>query len=168
MQRALILDGSPWFPVRDGDPRLRPFYNRHYSSRGAEAPKIVGPGEYIALLTHELDALFVWRRFRDACPLAGGVNCAVFRREPGAALASYLILEAELFALERWGPSRLYTYVDASSVRGSNPGYCFKRAGWEKVGTTAGGHGRPQLVVLAKHGIDSPAYTFGASIPCRD
>lgn len=153
MQHALPLEDSPWFSVRDGDPRLRPIYNRHYSSRGNTAPKIAGPGSYVALLAHDLGALFVWRVFRDRCELAPGygVNCAVFRRERGLLSASALILAAEPFAREKWDPGRtLYTYVDAAAVASSNPGYCFKAAGYEVRGTTAGGHGRPPLLVLAK------------------
>lgn len=152
-QQALVLGASPWFELRDGDPRLRPIYNRHYSSRGNMAPKITGPGSYVALLTHDLGALFVWRVFLDACPLAPsvlGVNCAVFRRERGP-LASDLILEAEPFALAKWPAARtLYTYVAPDKVQSCNPGYCFRRAGYEAVGMTAGGHGRPRLLVLRK------------------
>jgi hypothetical protein len=150
VQQALTLSPSPWFPVRDGDRRLRPIYNRHYSSRGNTAPKITGPGSYVILLTHDLTALFAWRKFEDACALAGDLNCAVFRREPGAPRASDLILAAEPFALAKWGPCRAYTYVDSASVSSPNPGWCFQCAGYRKAGVTAGGHGRPQLLVLEK------------------
>lgn len=147
-QQGLELGASPWF-----DPRLRPIYNRHYSSRGNTAPKITGPGSYVALLTHDLGALWAWRVFVDACPLAPsvlGVNCAVFRRERGL-LASQLILEAEPFALAKWPKARtFYTYVDPEAIRSRNPGACFRKAGYHPVGVTAGGHGRPRLLVLAK------------------
>lgn len=154
MQPALQFGADPWFEVRDGDPRLRPIYNRHYSSRGSQNPQIVGPGSHAALLTHDLGALFVWRWFMDSCPLAPplGINCAVFRREHSDLTASELILAAEPFAVRKWGAGRpFYTYVNSSAVESSNPGYCFQRAGWQKVGVTAGGHGRPRLVVLVKH-----------------
>jgi hypothetical protein len=152
-QQALGLEASPWFQLRDGDPRLRPIYNRHYSSRGNTAPKITGPGSYVALLTHDLGALFAWRKFDDDCPLApvGGVNCAVFRRERGQLPASALILAAEPYALEKWPAApALYTYVAPDKVQSRNPGYCFKRAGYVSAGLTAGGHGRPRLLVLVK------------------
>ncbi len=152
-QHGLDLHASAWFQVRDGDPRLRPIYNRHYSSRGNTAPKITGPGSYVTLLTHDLGALWAWRRFDDACELVpkGGVNCAVFRRERAQLPASALILEAEPFALEKWPDARMaYTYVAPERVASRNPGYCFKVAGYEAVGMTAGGHGRPRLLVLVK------------------
>ena len=148
MQAALRLDEGPWFPVRDGDPRLRDFYNRHYSSRGGDSPLICGPGEKLVLLTHAIDALFVWRRFRDMRD-EPGVNCAVFRNESGNP-GGELIRAAELLAFERWGSVRLYTYVNAAAIRSTNPGYCFQVCGWRKCATTPGGHGRPQLIVLEK------------------
>ena len=152
-QAALALTDSPWFEVRDGDPRLRPIYNRHYSSRGSNSAQIVGPGRKLLLLTHDCGALFAWRWFLDACPLApaGGINCAVFRREHGSELASELILAAEPFARAKWGADRpLYTYVAAKRVRSINAGFCFQCAGYKHVGLTAGGHGRPQLLVFVK------------------
>lgn len=151
-QPALALENSPWFKVRDGDSRLRVFYNRHYSSRGSSAAQIVGPGGKLVLLTHAIDALFAWRWFSDRCPLAppGGVNCAVFRNE-SQSLASRLIVAAEPLALEKWpAATAFYTYVDPAAVASSNPGYCFRRAGYGCVGVTAGGHGRPKLLVFVK------------------
>jgi hypothetical protein len=149
VQTALALEESPWFELRDGDVRLREFYNRHYSSRGGDHRQIVGPGNKLVLLTPAIDALFVWRKFIDKSRFGGGVNCAVFRNE-SPALSSALILAAELFAIAKWGIERLYTYVNAARVRSRNPGYCFLCAGWTRCGVTPGGHGRPPLVVLEK------------------
>lgn len=149
VQPALDLDASPWMQVRDGDRRLRQFYNRHYSSRGGEAAQIVGPGKKLVLLTPAIDALFVWRRFRDRSAFGGGINCAVFRNE-SIARSSLLIFAAELVVLATWGVERLYTYVNAKRIRSSNPGYCFLQAGWRRCGVTTGGHGRDPLVVLEK------------------
>lgn len=140
--------GPPWMRVRDGDPRLRPIFNRHYSSRAKDHPLIGGPGEKTILLTPQADALFLWRKFRD---MRGepGVNCGVFRNE-GPLRSSDLILAAELHARERWGSVRVYTYVNPDAISSPNPGYCFKCAGWTQCGITPGGHGRPRLRVLEK------------------
>lgn len=54
-------------------------------------------------------------------------------------MSSEIILEAEKIVLEAWGPARLYTYVDASQVRSSNPGYCYLKAGWRKCGQSKSG-----------------------------
>lgn len=90
-----------------------------------------------SLLTADLKALFVWRKF-ISMDHQEGVNCAVFRNE-GAGLASELIIEAQQIAWERWPGQRLYTYVNPKAVKSRNPGYCFIMAGWKKCGVTKSG-----------------------------
>lgn len=129
-----------WIPVKDGDPRALALFVRHYSALtyqrvgGRRNRLFVGPGEKIVLLTPLCDALFVWRKFKDESGQRG-VNCAAFRNE-SPYLSSELILEAEEWAWERWPGERLYTYVNAKKVRSSNPGCCFKKAGWRLCGVT--------------------------------
>lgn len=53
--------------------------------------------------------------------------------------SSEVILEAERMAFERWGPNRLYTYVDPKKISSPNPGYCFKMAGWKFAGISKSG-----------------------------
>ena len=132
-----------WLPITDGDPRGYALFSRHYTAtnhprrRDPSNPsrfQFVGPGEKMVLLLADCRALFVWRRFIDDSGQRG-VNCAVFRNE-SAELSSHLILEAEQLAWQRWPGERLYTYVDSRKVRSSNPGYCFKAAGWQACGFT--------------------------------
>lgn len=146
LKQMPLLDQLPtWLGTRDGDEAAAALYRRHYSCyQYADGRRnqvgyrnrflIVGPGERMVLLTPQKDALFVWRRFIDKSGQEG-VNCAVFRNESGQ-LASTLILAAEQIAWSRWPRERLYTYVDASAVRSSNPGYCYLMAGWRKCGFT--------------------------------
>ena len=135
------FDGSAWLRVRDGDASVREVFDRHYSRRrfadGRRPKKIMGPGQYILLRTAQCDAILGWRVFRSDDPTARDhdVNCAFFRNE-GPALSSDLILEAERIAETRWGPRRLYTYVNPAAIRSTNPGFCFKAAGWRKCGVT--------------------------------
>jgi len=97
------------------------------------------------LVTFGYDALFVWRKFiDDAIPKQTGVNCAVFRNE-SSALSSVLIREADEIAEARWPGERRYTYVNADKIRSTNPGCCFKLAGWQTCGRTKGG-----LVILER------------------
>jgi len=49
------------------------------------------------------------------------------------------ILEAEAEAFAKWGPARLFTYVDPRKIASRNPGYCFKVAGWRRVGYSKDG-----------------------------
>lgn len=115
---------------------------RHYSwYRYADRRprrKFVGPGEHSVLLTIDGLAVFIWRKFIDKCPLAGGINCAAFRNE-GPHRSSELIVEAQEFAWQKWPGERLYTYVNPRKIRSSNPGYCFKVAGWRVCGRTTKG-----------------------------
>jgi hypothetical protein len=116
----------------------RGLFDRHYSRQryrdGREPKLFVGPGEKVVLITEECDGLFVWRRFLDASGQIG-VNCAIFRNE-GRIRSSELILDAEAVAMRRWPGERMYTYVDPRGVRSVNPGCCFKKAGWRRIGVT--------------------------------
>ena len=82
-------------------------------------------------------ALFVWRKFKDGSGQQG-INCAVFRNE-GPELSSDLIKEADRIAFKKWPEERHYTYVNGAKMKGVNPGYCFKMAGWRECGKTKGG-----------------------------
>ena len=132
MRRA----GRYWFECRDGNEAARDIYDRHYSRKhyadGREPKLFVGPGEKTVLITEAGDAVFVWRKFKDASGQAG-VNCSVFRNE-GQILSSLLILDAEQIAWRRRPGERLYTYVNPRTIRSSNPGACYKAAGWRACG----------------------------------
>ena len=136
-----------WIPVRDGDLRARALYRRLYScyhyKDGRKPMKIVGPGEYMVLLTANCDALFVWRKFIDASGQTG-INCSVFRNESNS-LSSLLINEADEMAFTRWPNERHYTYVNAQKIKSTNPGYCFLQSDWRKCGITQKG-----LIILEK------------------
>ena len=138
-EQPFLFGGAPWLNVTDGNPTAAALYDRHYSRNPAARgdPRVAGPGEKLVLLTPCVRALFVWRRFISKDPTAGplDVNCAIFRNE-GAGLASELIRSAMPLAWGKWGPQRLYTYVNPRRVRSSNPGCCFLRAGWRRCGVT--------------------------------
>lgn len=129
-----------WYAIKDGDPRGRAMLNRHYSARHYryKRPRLfIGPGEKMVLMTPLSNALFVWRKFISGDGQTG-VNCAVFRNE-SQILSSELIKEAVELAQERWPRERLYTYINPKRIRSTNPGYCFKQAGWTLCGNTKGG-----------------------------
>ena len=130
-----------WVPVRDGHPSLRPFMDAHYSGRkyrdGRSPPKIMGPGQYLALLGMDGMAVLAGRK---AIMMDGqeGINGSVFRNE-GERTSSEILREGMGLAWDRWPGERLFTYVNAAKVRSRNPGYCFKAAGWRRCGYSAGG-----------------------------
>lgn len=143
------LRGVYWHRSRDGDDEARSLFDRHYSRiryKDGRKPKLfVGPGQKEVLITADGKAMFVWRKFIDGSGQQG-VNCAVFRNE-GPILSSLLILEAEEIAWARWPGARLYTYVNPKGIKSSNPGACFKHAGWTPCGTTKVN----KLIILEKH-----------------
>ncbi len=135
-----------WYGVRDSDPRAVALYSRHYSSKkaGKEISDWLrygfsGPGETMLLLTQDCRALFGWiKNTIDRRDHQVGVNCFVFRNE-GSMLSSELIREASILALERWPGQRLWTYVNPGAIASTNPGFCFKQAGWHYIGLSGQG-----------------------------
>lgn len=130
-----------WWLTKDGDLDCLELYERHYScyeyADDRERTQFVGPGEKVVLRTERADAMFVWRNFIDDSGQTG-INCAVFRNE-GAYQSSILIRQADQIADCLWPDSRHYTYVRAESIRSTNPGFCFIKAGWRRCGMTKGG-----------------------------
>jgi hypothetical protein len=133
-----VYPQSVWQQTRDGDIKARRIFHRHYSFRpykdGREPKLFVGPGEKMVLITWNLDALFVWRKFKSGDGNQG-INCAVFRNE-GPYLSSDLIRAADALADARWPGERHYTYVNPRKISSPNPGFCFKKAGWRECGIT--------------------------------
>ena len=70
-----------------------------------------------------------------------GWTCTIFRNE-GPTRSSDLVMDAERVLIESGvtiGPSGLITYVWDKKVRSTNPGWCFKLAGWRATGRSADG-----------------------------
>ncbi len=135
-EQPFLFGDSPWLQVWDGNATAAAIYDRHYSRNRASRgdPRFAGPGEKIVLLTPDARALFVWRKFISK-DQQDGVNCAIFRNE-GLGRSSDLIRQAMAIAWQRWPGARLYTYVNPRRVRSTNPGCCFKKAGWRRCGVT--------------------------------
>lgn len=137
-EQPFLIGGGTWIEVRDGNATARAIFDRHYSraryADGRNQDRFVGPGARMVLLTPCARALLVWRKFFSK-DVQDGVNCAVYRNE-GAGLSSELLLAGMAAAWSRWPGQRLYTYVNPRRVRSANPGYCFKKAGWNLCGIT--------------------------------
>lgn len=148
MTLATMIDGH-WLPVTHRDARLIGLYRRHYSFSGKPIGRIrqggvAGFGDALMMMTSPCDAAFVWVRPPGGIQQSGqeGVNCLMFRNESPVS-SSDLIREAMDLAWRRWPGERLYTYVNPAKIRSTNPGYCFKQAGWQTCGMSKGG-----LVIL--------------------
>lgn len=133
-----LLPLATWIPILDGDDAARSLFDRHYSryfyADGRQPKLFCGPGFKLVLSTPCRRALFVWRKFHSMDNQVG-INCAIFRNE-SASVSSELIRAADAIADARWPGERHFTYVDPRKVASTNPGYCFKMAGWEVCGVT--------------------------------
>jgi hypothetical protein len=130
------------------DPIGRELVRGHYSRRKPDSPQFMPPGETIVLVSRDAGAVWGWWRPHPAAGLPSmngldGWTCSVFANH-GRILSSALVLDAEraLGALEvagelaaPCGPSGMLTYVWRKRVQSPNPGYCYKVAGWTKIGT---------------------------------
>lgn len=129
-------------PLSDGLMRTSPFdsecaelADRHYSRRTIGAKQFAYNGRKLVLRDQAGLVLFVWMFPDPTLRMDGqtGYNNAIFRNE-STRRSSEIILEAEALAVEKWGPNRAYTYIDPREVVSANPGYCFKCAGWTRIG----------------------------------
>lgn len=141
-----FCDGPLWWVTKDGDLCVRDLYRTHYSSWKSKRTRdlVVGPGDKVVLRTAEGNAAFSWRYSRFRRDGQTGVECNIFcNRSPH--LSSLLIRQADAIADFCWPGLRHYTFVDAQAVRSTNPGACFRHAGWRRCGTTKRG-----LIVLER------------------
>lgn len=137
------VDAGVWQIRNQADWDAANLANRHYS-REKQSRQIGGPGFRLILVTPCARAAWVSKRHSpfttSARVLADGydpdtLRCALFRNE-GAGLSSELILAAMDLTERMWGgaPQGWQTYVDAAQIKSTNPGYCFKQAGWTADG----------------------------------
>ena len=136
-----------FLPLTDGliktthfDGEMAALADRHYSRRTIGARQFLYSGRKLVLRNTEGTVLFGWIWADDDKRMDGqtGYNNAIFRNE-SARQSSDIIREAESMAFAKWGPNRLYTYIDPAKTkiikrRGLRiVGFCFRKAGWKPV-----------------------------------
>ena len=141
------LDGY-WRPCKRTDPRARRLADQHYSRQTPGAAEFMASGKTLVMLA--CDGAAVWGAIENLAP-AGGLRfrCSLFRNE-SLVLSSVLIREATERTYAHWHRHYgglpdvpLRTEVDPKRVlRKRDPGRCFLRAGWRRIGVVRG------LVVL--------------------
>jgi len=122
------------------DPEMAALADRHYSRRTVGARQFLYSGRKLVLRDNEGSVLFGWL-FPDPVlrmDSQTGYYCAIFRNE-SSRKSSEIILEAEQWAVKKWGANRAYTFIDPAKIKSPNPGYCFKIAGWHFEGRTKSG-----------------------------
>jgi hypothetical protein len=128
------IEVGTWQVRSKADPAALALFDRHYSRQKPGRGEVGPPGRKLVLVSPCERALWCthWPYAKLAMDGLDVYRCTVFRNE-GAGLASELIIDAMAVTLDLWGaPPRdgWATWVDTRKVPGSNPGYCFKRAGW--------------------------------------
>lgn len=139
--------------VVDGTGRFEG-YGPHYSRRTRGSKTFTGVGQELVLLSTTEDA--VWAVVRQKTPARRGTGASRGRggesdpgvryiwrnmlfRNLGEGLSSALIREATELTYRLWPEKygelpteRLRTEIGIDAVRSSNPGYCYKMAGYTK------------------------------------
>ena len=141
-----------WYLSDRADPRALPLADRHYNRQKPGTPQFVPPGRCLVLLTATAGAVWVtsWP-FAEYVKheWAGAWINSLFRRESGP-IASELIRDAVAATRAFFGtPPALgmVTFVDASKTkRKRDPGRCYVKAGFRRVGRTKGGLVALQLI----------------------
>ena len=147
-----------WMTSHRGDRRALPISDRHYNRQKPGTSQFVPPGRCLVFLTPDCKAIWVtsWP-FAEYVKhrWAGAWVNSLFRNE-GAGLSSALIRDAVAATRATWAdvPTLgMVTFVDAAQVRRKrDPGRCYLKAGFRRVGETAGG-----LVALQLLPADMPA-----------
>jgi hypothetical protein len=113
---------------------------KHYTRQTPGAVSFTRNGQNLVFITEDLKA--TWVTFRPTPGKATRMDkldaweCALFRNT-GPVKSSLLIREAVLLSVALWGPlpkDGMITYVKPECVLTEIPGYCYRRAGWRRVG----------------------------------
>lgn len=145
--------------VVDGTGRFAE-HGPHYSRRTAGSATFTGVGQEVVLITNEGDA--VWAVVRQKTPARRGTGASRGRagetdagsryiwrnmlfRNLGDQLSSDLIREATALTYDLWREKygalpaeRLRTEIGIREIRSTNPGYCYKVAGYVADRTVKG------------------------------
>jgi hypothetical protein len=153
------------------DPAVAVMADRHYSRRAVGSAQFVPPGQCVVL--HSICGRAAWvtlsqdpQYVHHDWPLAW-MN-TLFRNE-GAGLSSELIREAVAATLARWPVppvQGMVTFVDQAQVRRKrDPGRCYLRAGFRRVGATRGGL---HVLQLLPQDMPAPCAAVGSQFSLQE
>lgn len=158
-----------WEIAHRADRRCLELADRHYSRQKIGTPQFVPPGRCLVLYAQTDTGRAVWVTSWPFAEYvkhawAGAWVCSIFRNE-GAGLSSDLIRQAVSASRAYYGeppPLGIITFVLPSAIRSTNPGACYKAAGWKRVG--AAKDGKPclqQLPATMPDALEPHGYQFG-------
>jgi len=130
------IDGGVWQLRTRLDRDANALADRHYSRRQPGSGQVGPPGRKLVLVTPCGRALWLthWPYAHLALDGLDAWRCSIFRNE-GAGLSSDLIRAAMELTARMWGNRPVdgwVTWVDRRKVTSTNPGYCFRKAGWTR------------------------------------
>lgn len=130
-----------WHRSWKADPRGRPLADRHYPRQKKGSLQFAPPGRTLVLITAGADALWItsWPKYAQHEWVGAWIN-SVFRNE-SSTLSSSMILDAVAATRAFFGdppPLGMVTFVAPEHLKpgNTNPGYCYLKAGFKKVGWT--------------------------------
>lgn len=136
-----------WFLSHRADPRAVAIADQHYNRQKIGTPQFVPPGRCVVLLKNKSLWTTSWPFQEYVKHQWGGAWINSLFRNESDDLSSELIREAISATISIWPniPSLgMVTFVDAAKIRHKrDPGRCYLKAGFKKIGMTKGG-----LVVL--------------------
>ena len=123
-----------WQARSKRDPAAMALFDRHYSRQKVGRGEVGPPGRKLVFVSPDESAMWCthWPRADLTLDHLDAWRCSVFRNE-GPGLSSELIRAAmELTGVlwEQRPRDGWVTWVDTRRVASTNPGYCFKQAGW--------------------------------------
>ena len=150
-----------WLLSHRADPVARAIADRHYNRQKIGTPQFVPPGRCLVLVTDDASAFWI-----TAYPFAeyvkhqwaGAWVCSAFRNE-GSYLSSDLVRQAVAVSKWKWEPPSLgmVTFVNTEKVRHKrDPGRCYLKAGFRRVGETKGGLVALQMLPDAMPPAEAP------------
>jgi hypothetical protein len=121
------------------DPEMALLADDHYSRRTVGSPQFMPPGEILVIRNTEGTLIFGWLLQNERDDKQEGINCSIFRNT-SERRSSDVILECEELARKKWGPRRMFTYINPEKIKTRSrnverwtPGHCFIKAGWTPV-----------------------------------
>lgn len=152
-----------WQLSHRADPRAVALADRHYSRQKPGTPQFVPPGRCVVLYAKTNCGEAVWATSWPFAEYvkhawAGAWVCSIFRNE-GAGLSSTLITDAVAATRAVFGDPPdlgIITFVLPKAIRSTNPGACYRRAGWKRVGAAKDGKPCFQLLPAAMPAAESP------------
>ena len=121
--------------------------DRHYNRQKPGTPQFVPPGKCIVLLTLDNSALWVTSHQKYQLHKWKGAWVNSLFRNEGNLLSSQLILQAIAVTKFYWPKVPqlgIITFINASKIKSTHPGYCYLKAGFKKIGFTK----KDNLIVL--------------------